>query len=398
MVNQENEQKKIIHVLCVEDSDADAELVSESLRDFNEPKFIIDRVVRLKEAFDYLKTHNPDVVLLDLNLPDSRGFDTVKKLITQAPELPIVVLTGSDDKTLGIRTIKEGVQDYLEKEHIQSNLLNRIIFYAMERKKNILALGTLLEKERVAREIAEKAIELRDEFISIASHEFRSPLSVLKMHIQLLIGMLEKSKDEYFLNAAKIADRQLARFCHLVEKLFDYSQIQSGRLKLEYSSCDLIQILKDSIELLAPEVKKAGCDLILNLGSDAKSIDNGSIMGEWDRLRLSQVFINLLSNALKYAPGKPIEISVSNNNENVRLSFKDHGPGITAQNKDKIFQRFVRLEETKKVAGLGLGLYVARQIISEHDGTIEVESNPGEGATFVINLPRKSKETQHNPS
>lgn len=391
MSAHQNEIKQSIQVLCIEDSDADADLVSESLKNCSDPRYIIHRETRLVDAFEYLKTQKPDVVLLDLSLPDSYGFETVTNFLAQAPLLPMIVLTGANDKTLGIQSIKSGAQDYLVKGLTDGYLLSRIILYAIERKTNLLKLTESLEKERLAHDEAEKAIKLRDEFLSIASHEFRAPLSVLKMQMQLLIDTLQKEKNEFLLNMAKMAKRQITRFCSLVEKLFDYSQIQSGRLQLEYSTCDLNEIIKESVELLAPELKTAGCEVTFNLEKSLQS--NKPIKGEWDRLRLEQVFINLLSNAIKYAPGKPLEISVSQDHEHVWILFKDNGPGIKTQDKDKMFQRFERLNQTNLVPGLGLGLYIIRQIVNAHGGSIEVESNLGVGTTFAIHLPIKPTKT-----
>jgi len=389
MLTQRNEPKQTIQVLYIEDSDEDANLISECLKSFSEPQFVFHRVIRLADAFEYMKTHKPEVVLLDLFLPDSSGLETVVNFVAQAPMLPVIVLTGINDQAIGIQSIKNGAQDYLEKGRIEGYLLSRIILYAIERKINLFKLSEALDKEREARDEAEKAIALRDEFLSIASHEFRTPLSVLKMQMQLLIEPLRKEKNEFLLNSVKVADRQLARFCNLVEKLFDYSQIQSGQLMLEYSNCDINEVIRESVELLAPELKNAGCEVILNHKSTSESNNSESIKGEWDRLRLGQVFTNLLSNAIKYAPGKPLEISVSRDHEQVSIRFKDNGPGILEQDKDKIFQRFGRLKMTKLSVGLGLGLYIVRQIINAHGGTIEIESNVESGTTFVIHLPMK---------
>jgi len=394
MPTQEDDYKHSIHVLCIEDSDADADLVFESLKNLSEPRFIIHREIRLADALEHLKTRKPHVVLLDLSLPDSHRFDTLVHFLKQEPTLPIIVLTGVSDKALGIQAIKNGAQDYLVKGYVESYLLSNIILHAIERKTNILKLTEALEKERLARDTAEKALDLRDEFLSIASHEFRSPLTVLKMQIQMLIESHQNEKNERLLNSLKTADKQITRLCTLVDRLFDYSQIQSGRLKLDYSHCDLNEIITESIDLLSTDLKNAGCKVSFHPETASKSNGSGSIKAEWDRVRLEQVFINLLSNAIKYAPGKPLEISVSHDREHVGIRFKDNGPGIMEEDKNKLFRRFERLKQKKTVPGFGLGLYIVRQIIHAHGGTIEVESSNGKGTTFVMQLPTRTKTAQ----
>ena len=208
------------------------------------------------------------------------------------------------------------------------------------------------------------------------------------MHVltKMLEDELKGEKDELLKkrlqDMAKKVDVQIDRFSQLVGKLLDFSRIQSGRLSLEYSDFDLNEIVRESVERLAPELKEAGCEVSMNLGQP--------VIGEWDRLRLEQVLINLLSNGMKYARGKPIEVSVVSEGQSVRIQVMDQGPGIAPQNKERIFQRFERVEETKSISGIGLGLYVVRQIVNAHGGTIEVKSDLGAGSAFVVRLPMRA--------
>ena len=387
-----------IQVLQVEDSDADADLIFESLSCLSDPQFTLHRAVRLVDAFEYLEAHAVDVALLDLSLPDSHGFETVVRFLEKAPNLPVVVLTGTDNKALGIRAVKEGAQDYLVKGQVEGEFLGRIILYAIERKSRILRERLLLESAHLARDEAEKAVGIRDEFLSIASHELRTPLTALSLQIQLLVRAITQGKKDdlitgRFRKMAEIAELQIHRFAHLIETLLNFSSIQSGRLKLEYSIFDLNELVRESIERLIPELKNAGCEIKMNLGQP--------VIGEWDRLRLEQVLINLLSNGMKYARGKPLEVSVSSqgqgqgqgDGESVWILVTDHGRGIAPQDKEKIFQRFERVGDTKSVSGLGLGLYVVREIIDTHSGTVNVKSELGVGSTFEVHLPMKATGT-----
>jgi CheY-like chemotaxis protein len=159
-----------VHVLYVEDSDADSESVFEDLAQLSEPRFTSHRESRLEDSFRYLKTHAADVVLLDLFLPDSEGFETVLRFHANFPLLPLVVFTAREDQAQGIRAVKEGADDYLVKGQTQRELLGRTLLHAIERKSRSLFQLDLLSRERAARNEAEKAAGIRDEFLSIASH------------------------------------------------------------------------------------------------------------------------------------------------------------------------------------------------------------------------------------
>ena len=374
-----------LHVLYVEDSDADSDTVLQNLDSLSQPRFTLHREIRLSDSFKYLENHAVDVVLLDLSLPDSKIDETVPRFHANWPLLPVGVLTGTEDKEQGIRAVKDGADGYLIKSQIQTELLGRTLLHAIERKVGILRQLEMFERERAARDEAEKAVGIRDEFLSIAAHELRNPLTSLKMQMQLMIRALKMGEKDAHLNErvqdlAEKADGQIDRFGKLIDSLLNFSQIQSGRLKLDYSKFDINQIVRDAVERFNPEMIKANCSVILNLEGHAE--------GEWDLLRVEQVLINLLSNGIKYAPGKPITISVTAETEKVCIRINDQGPGIAPLDRERIFQRFERSQETRDVPGLGLGLYVVRQIIDTHGGTILVNSEMGVGSTFEVCLPR----------
>ena len=375
-----------IRVLYVEDSDADSEIVFQNLNNLSEPRFTSHREIRLADTFNYLEKNTVDVILLDLSLPDSEGFETVLRFHAHSPLLPLVVLTGAEDKAMGIRAVKEGADDYLVKSQVHSELLGRTLLHAIERKAGHLSQLDALARERSARNDAEKAIGIRDEFLSIAGHELRHPLTSLKMQMYVLMETLKKSEKDPILyklvqKIAETADEQVDRFGKLIDTLLNSSNIQSGRLKLEYSKFDINKIILDSVARFNPELKNAGCEIILNFGS--------AIEGEWDSLRVEQVLINLLSNGIKYAPGKPIVVKVTSDANSVWICITDQGPGIAPQDRERIFQRFERAHKTRAVPGLGLGLYVVRQIIDTHGGTVLLNSELGVGSTFTVCLPRK---------
>lgn len=231
------------------------------------------------------------------------------------------------------------------------------------------------------------ATALRDEFISIASHELKNPISSLKLQLQLNRLQIRKPNLESVPadRVIRLIDRteQIAeRLNRLVDDMLDASRLQAGKLRLELQEVDLVSLVEDIAERFVPRL--SGTGNTLNLDLDAE------ITGRWDPFRLEQVLVNLLTNAQRYAPGTPLQLSVRRKEDRVRIVFRDQGPGIAPENLERIFRRFERVSEATQVPGLGLGLYICREIIEGHGGGIRAESEPGKGATFIIDLPLRA--------
>jgi signal transduction histidine kinase len=173
--------------------------------------------------------------------------------------------------------------------------------------------------------------------------------------------------------------RQTTRLSKLVENLLDLSRIAAGRLTLQPEEFDFTEMVRDVVRRLAPEAERLGCTLEVQAGA--------SVRGRWDQLRLEQVVSNLLANAVKYGAAHPIEIEVEPVEHNVRLTMRDHGIGMSPQDAERVFERFERAVSVRNYGGLGLGLYIARQIVEAHGGQISVDSHLGQGATFTVVLP-----------
>jgi signal transduction histidine kinase len=166
----------------------------------------------------------------------------------------------------------------------------------------------------------------------------------------------------------------------LINNLLDISRITAGRLDLELEPVDLAAVVRDSAARAREEIARASCTVQVEAP--------GPCMGQWDRMRVEQVVTNLLSNALKYGAGHPIEVSVAGDDGWARLTIRDHGIGIPPEDQARIFERFERAVSDRHYGGLGLGLWIVRQIVDALGGMIEVESESGKGSLFTINLPR----------
>ncbi len=239
------------------------------------------------------------------------------------------------------------------------------------------------ERARLVREL-EEAISARDDFLSIASHELRTPLTPIRLSVQSL-----KRKGQSLAAvipkglAAQLEtmDRQVGRLDTLINELLDVSRITVGRLDLEISEFDVAALMREVVGRFQQELDWGHHTVTLDLG--------GPVIGCWDRLRLDQVVSNLLSNAMKYGgERKLIEMGVSTGPAGVEVWVRDHGVGISPEDQDRIFERFERLISVRHFGGFGLGLWIVRQIVEAHGGRVRVQSAPGEGSTFTVEVPR----------
>jgi len=243
--------------------------------------------------------------------------------------------------------------------------------------------GLALENARLFR-MTREAVAARDEFLSVAAHELRTPLTTLVLQsdrMQLMRrSMAPGDPCAALLDGFESLPRQVRRMAGLVENLLDVSRIAVGRFALQREPLDLAAFVLDEVGRTGEEAHMAGCAVTL----DAP----GPVRGEWDRLRLGQIVANLLSNAFKYGTGKPVEVRVDEQAGSARLTVRDHGIGIAAADVERIFDRFERAVSARNFGGLGLGLFVVRQLVQAHGGSIRVESEPEEGSTFTVLLPR----------
>jgi signal transduction histidine kinase len=231
-----------------------------------------------------------------------------------------------------------------------------------------------LEKERVA---AVEAVRARDEFVSIASHELNTPLTSLRLTVDVLHRTLPP--DARGSTALARIERQVDKLSRLTDELLSVSRIDAGRLHLQLEPVDLVAVAHDVIERFGEEARRVHSALRLRAPS--------TLIGEWDRLRLDQVLSNLVSNALKYGRGQPVEIEAAKAGSVAHLTVTDHGIGIPPERLPHIFERFERAVAAGQYSGLGLGLYIVRQITLALGGSVRAESTPGTGSVFTLDLP-----------
>ncbi len=230
-----------------------------------------------------------------------------------------------------------------------------------------------------AYEEAQEALKIRDAFLSIAGHELRTPLGALGLTLHNLARLLGQAPDEATTRALQTLQRQVDRLTRLTEDLLEVGQIRAGKLVLEPAPMDLVALVEEVVDRFRDAAQAAGSTLELT--------STNSVNGNWDSSRLDQVVTNLLSNALKFGKGKPIEVRVGREGGLAVVSVRDEGIGISSEDQTRIFERFERGSAGMNYRGLGLGLWIAGQIVDGHEGRILVDSAPGQGATFRVELP-----------
>jgi PAS domain S-box-containing protein len=230
---------------------------------------------------------------------------------------------------------------------------------------------------------AQEAVRVRDDFLSVASHELKTPLTPMLLQVQsLLRGARPGGKEPLSPKVTGKLDamgRQVLRLERLVDRLLDISRITAGRLELELEEVDLAALAKEVASRFDAELAQTGSRLEFEAA--------GPMLGQWDRLRLDQIVTNLITNALKFGEGKPVELRLAHLEDAVRLTVRDHGIGISPADQARIFERFERAVSTTHFGGFGLGLWIVRQIVERLGGTIGVESTLGQGSTFTVRLP-----------
>lgn len=353
-----------------------------------------------EEALALLLDNEFAMAILDVQMPGMNGFELAELMrgTEKTRHIPIVFVSAAGKElNYAFKGYETGAVDFLYKpldiDAVRSkvNVFVELYKQRIETRRQVEALEksrqeqeVLLRELQVTQGELQNAVRMRDDFMSMVAHELRTPLNTLFLEAQLRKMQLDRGNtaifDAAYLQKMVARDqRQIQSMVRLIDDMLDVSRIRSNRLSIRPSQVDLQALLARVVNNLSNQASAAGSTITLEPGEPAT--------GVWDEFRIEQVVINLLTNALRYGKGKPVTVSTVGVPGGVRILVRDQGMGISEEDQKRIFEQFERANGNDGTGGLGLGLFITRQLVEAHGGKIGVESREGEGATFMITLP-----------
>ncbi|WP_426319812.1 hybrid sensor histidine kinase/response regulator [Pseudoduganella sp. R-43] len=379
------------NVLLVDD-------LPENLRALNALVRADDRVIYQartgEEALALLLEHEFALAIVDVQMPGMDGFELAELMrgTGKTRHIPIVFVSAAGKElNYAFKGYEAGAVDFLYKPLDPEAVKSKVnVFVDLFRQKQEVRQiveqreATVRELNAVQQEL-QRALEMRDQFMSMVAHELRTPLNTLYLEAQMRKLQLERGNMDHF--APEQLERMVARdmrqihaMVRLIDDMLDVSRIRAGKLSIRPARVDLEALLQRIVGDLSHQAADMHSELRLSIVQP--------VAGCWDEFRVEQVIVNLINNALRYGGGKPVDVRLHADSQNARIEVIDQGVGIPEEVLPKIFEPFERGKMEGMPAGLGLGLYISRQLAEAHGGTLSARSKPNEGATFIFTLPR----------
>ena len=353
-----------------------------------------------EDALNLLLQHDFALAILDVQMPGMNGFELAELMrgTEKTRHIPIIFVTAAgEDSNYAFQGYEAGAVDFLYKPLDMEAVRSKVSIFVelhTERCKTRHQVSALeqsrLEQEALLRQLQstqlqlQHAVRMRDDFMSLVAHELRTPLNTLFLESQIRKMQIEKGRlevfDAQYLEKMVVKDqRQIKSMMRLIDDMLDASRISSNRLSIRLSQVDLAALLARVAGDLAQQAAAAGCQITVHA--------EAAVTAAVDEFRIEQVVINLLTNALRYGGGKPVGLVLKTVPGGVCVEVHDQGIGISREDQKRVFGQFERLDGNDGIAGLGLGLFITRQLVEAHGGVIEVKSEPGEGSVFSVTLP-----------
>ncbi|MBN8751976.1 MULTISPECIES: hybrid sensor histidine kinase/response regulator [Variovorax] len=365
------------------------------------PGRVVHRAASAEAALALLLEHEFALAIVDVQMPGMNGFELAELMrgTERTRHIPIIFVSAAGrELNYAFQGYESGAVDFLHKPldpHAVTSKVNVFVDLHRHRKAlrhemDQLAVAHHKQEELVQqlqhtqREL-ERAVRMRDDFMSMVSHELRTPLNTLYLEAQLRQlhlskGNLANFTPERLPSMIERDQRQIRNMVRLIDDMLDVTRMRRDALSIQTKPVDLSALSRAVVENLRQQAEAAGSPITLQTPAELR--------GVWDEFRIEQVLTNLLTNALRYGSGKPVEMTVSLEGDTARVAVRDQGIGIAPEDHARIFEQFERTDDSRRhAAGLGLGLYITRKIVSLHAGHIGVESAPGEGSRFVVDLP-----------
>ncbi|SDU59545.1 Signal transduction histidine kinase [Pseudomonas psychrophila] len=365
---------------------------------------IVYKALSADEALSLLLQHEFAMAILDVQMPGMNGFELAELMrgTAKTKNIPIVFVSAAGrEMNYAFKGYESGAVDFLHKPldiHAVKSKVNVFVeLYRQSKamKQQVEALEqsrreqeTLLAQLQLTQVELERAVRMRDDFMSIVSHEVRTPLNGLILETQLRKMHLARDNAAAFTMEKMHAmvdrdERQILSLIRLIEDMLDVSRIRTGKLSIRPAEFDLARTVDRLLENFSAQISAAQ--------SSVNFTAEYPVVGQWDEFRIEQVISNLLTNALRYGANKPIDVTVYIEGNQAVVDVRDQGIGISQENQQRVFQQFERVSASQVAAGLGLGLFISEQIVAAHSGTISVQSELGEGALFRVCLPLAQK-------
>ncbi|QGZ28721.1 hybrid sensor histidine kinase/response regulator [Stutzerimonas stutzeri] len=353
-----------------------------------------------EQALELLLQHEFALAILDVQMPGMDGFQLAELMrgTERTKQIPIVFVSAAGrELNYAFKGYESGAVDFMQKPLDTHAVRSKVsVFVDLYRNRKRLARQLeALERSRREQEVLldelrsikgelEDAVRMRDDFMSIVSHELKTPLNTLILEVQLRKLQLGRNNfaafsEDKLRQMVDKDERQIQSLIRLIDDMLDVSRIRTGKLSIRPSRVDLGKLTASVVENFAPQMEASGCTLLFQRPEP--------IVGVWDEFRIEQVLANLLTNAMRYGAGKPVQVNVNASPTTACIEVSDQGIGINKKSLQRIFCQFERAEGSENSAGLGLGLFIAEQIVKAHNGRIQVESEEGKGALFRVLLP-----------
>lgn len=364
------------------------------------PGVRVHRAESAEQALELLLRHEFALAILDVQMPGMDGFQLAELMRSteRTKHIPIVFVSAAGrELNYAFKGYESGAVDFMQKPLDIHAVRSKVsVFVDLYRNRKRLARQlealersrreqeVLLDELRSTKAELEAAVRMRDDFMSIVSHELKTPLNTLILEVQLRKLQLGRNNlaafsEDRLRQMVDKDERQIQSLIRLIDDMLDVSRIRTGKLSIRPSRADLGKLAASVVENFAPQMEASGCTLLFQRPEP--------IIGVWDEFRIEQVLANLLTNAMRYGAGKPVQVSVNATPEGACIEVRDQGIGISQKSLERIFCQFERAEGSESSAGLGLGLFIAEQIVKAHNGRIQVVSEEGKGALFRVLLP-----------
>ena len=386
-----------IRVLLVDDDVEDANVAIIALRKVCSPTFEIVHVDNLVSAIKEIEAGTFDVLLLDLGLRECSGLAALARVREADCEIPIVVLSGLSDEDIALSSLDQGAQDYLSKDDFSPSSLSRSIRYAIQRHQSFVEIQKLLTRVQEREELLQKKnrrlaklYETAHQFVDNISHEFRTPLTVIKEYVSLVRDQTVRPINDEQRRFLNIADDRADDLNTMVDDMLDVSKMEAGLFSVYRKNCRVASIADHVLPGLKRKCTVKGLTLDVDIDRNLPEV-------YCDDEKLGRVIINLAINAIKFtrAPGavriwaKVQRDSEDRDSEDIVIGITDDGPGIDQSRLQCIFERFKQLDTDirSSTKGFGLGLNIAKELVDLNFGQMHVESELGEGSTFSFTVP-----------